>query len=114
MRAGVGARQDQISTSSTPIEQRKTRETYLTRCDALAQLLRHKPILDIRKLRTLREMVLWQEHVPNAQGMGFLLQIIEDRRVAVPAGISRADLRRVDDVGGDTFFVDEGVDLGNM
>ena len=95
------------------MEQGKTL-AHLTRGDALAQLLRHKPILDVRELRTLREMVLRQEHVPDAQGMGFLLQIIEDRRVAVPAGISRADLRRVDYVGRDAFFIDEGVDLGNM
>ncbi len=43
--------------------------------------------------------------------MGLLLQVAQNGRVAVPAGITSADLRRVHHVGRDALFVDEGVDL---
>ena len=80
---------------------------------ALAQVLRHNTVLQIAKPRTLLEVVLWQEHIPQTQLLRTLLQVFQNRGVGVEAGLhaALAQLLRVDGVGGDAFFFDELFDL---
>ena len=84
---------------------------YLTSSNALPQLLGHQAVLNVRKLRPVLEMVLGQEHVPQAQPASLPLQIVHDARMALPSRVADPDLRRVHRVRGDTFFVDEFLDL---
>jgi hypothetical protein len=76
-------------------------------------LLSHETILDIGELGTIFEMVLGQEHVPQTESRSFLLQLIDNRWVAVPSCVAGADLAGVNGICGNAFFVDEFVDLGN-
>ena len=80
---------------------------------ALAQVLSHNAILQVAKPCTLLEVVLRQEHVPQTQLLRTLLQVFQNGRVRVEAGLDAAlaQLLRVDGIGGDAFFFDELFDL---
>jgi hypothetical protein len=79
---------------------------------ALAQTLRHQPVLQIAEAGTLFEVVFGQEHVPETQLLCALLEVFNNRRVGAEAlGGRLADLLGVDGVCGDAFFFDKFFDL---
>lgn len=85
---------------------------YLASNPALAQVLGHEAILQIAETSSLLEVVLGQEHVPETQLPGPLLQVLDDGRVRREALLRRlADLACVDGIGGDALFLDELLDL---
>ena len=83
---------------------------------ALAQVLCHQAVFQVGEAGALLEVVLGQEHVPQAKGPGLLLQLFHDRRVGAEAvDDALANLLAYEGVGGDTFFFDESLDLvGNV
>lgn len=86
-------------------------ETHLRGNLALPQQLRHQAILNITKARTLAEVVLGQEHIPQTQLLGLLLQRLHDSRGGLPSFLAFAQLGGEDGVGGDAVFLDEFLDL---
>jgi hypothetical protein len=57
-------------------------------------------------------MVLGQEHVPQAELLGLLLQLFHHDRGSCPSLLALAKLGGEDGVGGNTVFLDELLDLG--
>jgi hypothetical protein len=82
----------------------------------LPQILRHQPILKITKPRALLEVVLGQKHVPQPELLSLLLQIFDDGRVGLEAGLhaALADLLVVHGIRGNAFFFDEFLDLQSI
>lgn len=79
---------------------------------ALAEILSHEAVLQVREAGALLEVVLGQEHVPEAELAGARLEVLDDGGVRLEALLGGlADLARVDGVGGDAFFLDESLDL---
>jgi hypothetical protein len=79
---------------------------------ALAQVLGHEPVLQIAEASTLLEVVLGQEHVPQAKLFCTLLQVLDDGWVVAEAlGCCFANLLGKDRVGRDAFFFDKLFDL---
>lgn len=56
-------------------------------------------------------MILGQEHIPQTQLLGLLLQLLHDSRSSLPSLLALAQLGGEDRVGGDTVFLDEFLDL---
>ena len=56
-------------------------------------------------------MVFGQEHVPDTEFFGAVFHRFEDGGVADPAAGLGLELRGVDGVGGDAFFLDPVFDL---
>jgi hypothetical protein len=76
-------------------------------------MLRHKPIFQIAKPSTLLEMALGQEHIPQSQLLGLLLEILNDRGMRRKPFLRRfPDLPHEDGVGWYAFFFDKFLDLG--
>jgi len=79
---------------------------------ALAQNLSHQAIFEVGEAGALFEVVLRQEHIPQIQLFGALLEVFEDGRVGAEAFLdTTANLSLEDGVGGDTFFLDKLLDL---
>lgn len=86
--------------------------SYLGSSSTLAQVLSHQAILQIAEASTLLEVVLWEEHIEQAQLFCLVLKILHDLWMCTEALFGRAtDLLCVDWVGWDTFFIDELLDL---
>jgi hypothetical protein len=90
----------------------------LTSNPGFTQILGHETILKIGKASAFLKVVLGQEHVPEAELLGFDLEVFDDLRVGVEAGDSVAailvDLLGEDGVRGDAFFLDEFFDLDEI
>ena len=85
---------------------------YLRSYPALSQVLSHQTVLEVAEPRTLLEVCLGQEHVPEAQLAPALLHVLDDLRVRREALLGRlAQLAHIHRVGGDAFFFDELLDL---
>ena len=57
-------------------------------------------------------MVLGQEHVPQAELLSLLLQLLHHRGGVLPSLLALAELGGEYSIGGDTVFLDELLDLG--
>lgn len=87
--------------------------THLASRPTLAQVLGHEPVLKVAEPRALLEVVLGQEHIPQAEGLGLLLQVLDDggmRREALLGGV--ANLPDVHLIVGNAFFLDKLLNLG--
>lgn len=86
--------------------------THLGRNLALAQQLSHQTVLDIAIASALLEVILGQEHVPQAELLSLLLQLFHHDRSSLPSLLALAELGGEYGVGGDTVLLDELLDLG--
>lgn len=86
-------------------------DTHLGSNLTLTQQLGHQPILDITEPSTLAKVVLGQEHIPQTQLLGLLLQRLHDSGRSLPSLLALAQLGGEDGVGGDAVFLDEFLDL---
>lgn len=64
-----------------------------------AQPLGHEAVLEVGPAGRLLVVALGQEHVPQTQLLGLFLELLDDGRVALPAGVALADLGFEDGVG---------------
>lgn len=89
----------------------QTVEYYLRRQLALAEILRHQTILEVAEPSALGEVVLGQEHVPQAEGAGLGLEVLQNDGVGLPSLLALTELGLECGFGGDTVFLDELFDL---
>lgn len=86
--------------------------SYLASSSTLPQQLCHQPILQIRKPSSLLEMRLWQKHIPQPQFLSLQFQFLDYGWMSGETGLCCcAQLLRKDNIGGDTFFVYEFLNL---
>lgn len=82
--------------------------------DTLAQILGHEAVLQVAEAGALLEVVLGQEHVPQAKLLCLHLQVLNDLRVGIEAvDNARADLLGEDGIGWNAFFLDESLNLSH-
>lgn len=56
-------------------------------------------------------MAFRQEHIPQAQLLGFCLQVVDDGRVGAPSLRAFAELGVEDGIGWDAFLLDKSLNL---
>lgn len=79
---------------------------------ALPQILGHQAIFEVAESGTFLEVVLGQEHVPQPKFLRFDFQVFDHLRVCVEAADGAvAKLLLENGICGDTFFLDEALDL---
>ena len=61
--------------------------------------LGHEAVLEVGEAGRLLVVALGEEHVPEAEGAGAGLEVLEDGGVGFPAGVALADLGLEDGVG---------------
>lgn len=78
---------------------------------ALAQVLGHQAVLEIREAGALGEVVFGEEHVPEAEGAGFGFEGFDDRGVGLPSRFAGAELGVEEGICWDAVFFDERFNL---
>ena len=84
---------------------------YLRRQLALAKILRHQTILEVVEPSALGVVIPGQEHVPQAEGAGLGLEVLQNDGVGLPSLLALAELGLECGFGGDTVLLDELFDL---